>query len=304
MKNTLLMMALGLVMAGAPSRTCAENWELGRFGATNSPLIWSGYIFIDGHYMDAPYQVQQHGWGLFVNGTYLDEAIYRDIVYPPSNRPLVTIDPPMPTNLVATNTIDEFWANPDVKQKWRYLKDQNIRGTNLLAIVTNFFAAMPCITQVTSRFIGNDTWDINISGYNGSSELVQMPFPAWTLPPNPPTPPDSELRTDASNTWSLIQGNLKSGRSLWSNGHGVTLTGFPPSSNLVVALRITNATTKLAALRALGELNGVMGDIQNTEINLGHILTAFTASTQLEQRVSGDMTWTNNVPSSIPQPSP
>lgn len=281
-----------------------DPWAVNRLGATNSAAISTGYVFIDGRYVDAPYQVQQHGRGIFINGEFLNEAVRREFVFPPVDRPLVTVDPGVPTNFSPTSTFAEVWADAATIQKVCYWRDQSIRGTNLLIAATNFFASCGCFTQTVVTSTGPDTWDLDVYDRSGSATLVMLPFPAWTLPPRPPTPPDAELRTLASRQWQEFQDSLRSGRALWANGKGVTECGPPPSSNLVAILRMTDASAKLSQLAALGELGGVIGDTQNVEINLGRVLTAFSASSQLEQRVNGDSSWTNGIPSAIPQPAP
>lgn len=282
-----------------------DPWAISRLGATNSELIWSGYVFIDGHYIDAPYQIQQYGYGMFVNGTFVDEAVLKKAVFPPQPQAAVTNDPGWPTNIVSTNTFVDIMDNAITRMKFLYFRDMNIRGPSLLEATTNYFAHFSCLTQLTIRATDTNSWDLIYLDHSTSQVVVLgIPFSDWDSAPAPSSPPDSVLVTDAVLRCRSIQNNLKHGACIWANGRTIVEYGRAPSSNLIQTLRLTNVSTKLAQLLSLGELAAAVGDTNNVELSLGHILTGFTASTQLEQRIAGDMTWTNFVPLSVQQPSP
>ncbi|MFO7871562.1 MAG: hypothetical protein R6V03_09050 [Kiritimatiellia bacterium] len=77
--------------AGDP---CLTN----RFGRSWSDPIYTGYLLVDGRYIDAPYVVEQRGYKIMVNGVQVERVDPRCVLPSPPPEP-VTEDPGMPQDL-------------------------------------------------------------------------------------------------------------------------------------------------------------------------------------------------------------
>jgi len=104
----------------SPSKEMTELYvkELGGITGTS---INSGFIFIDGRYLDAPYIVSRKGLGIFVNDVFVKKSA---VQWPPVDM-RVKEDPGFPSldGITENTTFDEFtkkcWAQ--LAPKCRYL---------------------------------------------------------------------------------------------------------------------------------------------------------------------------------------
>ena len=80
MKTKIILMSLFFAAA-----LHAEDLMVERFGMSRAEPVYTGYVFINGRYLDAPYIVEQRGVGLFINGHRFDTVnlIFRGQTTPP-----------------------------------------------------------------------------------------------------------------------------------------------------------------------------------------------------------------------------
>ncbi len=93
--------------APAAERSATDPYATNWFGCSFSEPIYSGYVFVKGKYIDAPYVVEQRGFALFINGVFIENSVNPRLVYPDPPKAPVTEDPGFPADLTATNGVIE-----------------------------------------------------------------------------------------------------------------------------------------------------------------------------------------------------
>ncbi len=111
------------IPAGAP-----EDYPelISWFGYSRSEPIWSGYLFVEGRYIDAPYVVEQRGREIYVNGHRV-YAMLQDskLFLTPYDAPLHEEPPPpkVPEDVMNYREIVQY---PDVLRLYQYWRTQKL----------------------------------------------------------------------------------------------------------------------------------------------------------------------------------
>jgi hypothetical protein len=269
-----------------------DEYLTNRFGRSWSDPIYNGYLIVDSRYINAPYVVEQRGFVIFVNDVKVEDGADVRSVLPPPELPLVTEDPGLPTNLTRTSSIGEALMHPVRTAKVRYWNHLGLYGEKRIEAEIQFLSSMPCVSKV--ELTGNDgpmgTKELMVYDYSGKPTLMGAQF-------TPPTVlkrwTDEELYKSICRSRGSIEALLRSGETIIGLNGGLVTGGHSIEPNerwraIVVELAVGSPREeKRARLRALGLGSGHGLDYARYAPN-------FHVSTQLMDRVSGNLNWTNN----------
>ena len=171
-----------------PGDECLTN----RLGRLWGKPIDTGYLIVDGKYIDAPYIVEQRGYKVFVNGVQVDRLDPRSVLPLPPPAP-VTEDPGMPDDLTRDSSLGQAIMDSTVVEKWRYWMHINLYGEERVRAEIEYLSSLPCIARVEDtkrQGLGRHTRQLRLWDHKGRT--LELPVP---LAPSPPRvmPKDESL---------------------------------------------------------------------------------------------------------------
>ena len=263
-----------------------------RLGRSWSEPIYTGYLLVDGQYIEAPYIVEQRGYRTMVNGVQVERRDPRAVLPLPAPLP-VTEDPGMPGDLTKNSTLGEALRHPITVAKRQYWDYIGLKGQKRLDLEKAYIASLPCVARVedTGQPGVFDSRRVVIHGYSGEKELCM-----FFLSPMPSRVQlsDEALYKYSRNGRRYTENSLR-GRSLIfvSNG-SVGAEGFSPDSSprwkkiFETMAGDLSPEEKLSKLKHLGFLNKIDSvRSANNFFSIDH----FKPTEQLWKRLKEDESW-------------
>ncbi len=279
--------------APPPGDPCLTN----RFGRSWSEPIYSGYLFVDGRYIDAPYVVEQRGYILLVNGVRTEPgADIRRVLPPPppAPPPANPKDPGAPTDLTRESSLVEVLMHPVVGAKQRYWSNTGFYGEERVKATIEYLEAIPSVARVedTGEEVLRNQRSITIYDHHG--RRIGLNVPLGPLPPPPPKPTEEELHKVIIDMRRLMETRLKQNGAVFINGNQLRATypGVKANARWQDIFRTfasdASLEDKVERLKALGFLP----DHKTVETSTAfYPVKDFKASDQIWNRLSGDKTW-------------
>lgn len=267
-----------------------DPYLAGKLGFSWSDPIYAGYLIVRGQYIDAPYVVEQRGYGIFVNGVFVENAIDLRMLFPIPEPPPVTEDPGVPAGITRETSIGDALSDPMIGKKHDYWSNKQIWGQDRAKVALEYYAKLPCISkveQVSPR-------DIRITDQFGHSVDVEIP---QGPPPPDPNPSHEEQYKLCMLAAKRSIGTLKSGQLAFvGNGGYVAILGYPDATSewrekFNVMAGDMSPEEKTKRLREF--------DFLGPRETLSTFPLSFRPTPQLWKRLSGDWSWTNDAPARI-----
>jgi len=267
----------------------ATNW----FGVSKSAPIYSGWLIVKGKYIDAPYIVEQRGFGIFVNDVMVEQAVQPKLVFSPKQGPFpaADIDPGSPMDLSKTNTGRQAMVNGVSSMKKRYLRRVYTNDEEYVEHLKKYYESLPCVASATIEGKGPSAEIVIIDYYGKKSYLgTACSFEA----PLPYTRED--MQKSCGRQKMRLETNLKRGFMMTSYGPGIFHEeGGPGADERWRAIFATLESAippedKFNHLKALGYFGG--HETAGWAIPLFRdFLANFQGSAQMHQRLNGDNSW-------------
>ncbi len=223
----LAVVVLAFIAAVLYAGTAVED-----LGVTKGEPIETGFLFVDGKYIDAPYVVERRGVDIYVN----DVLVQRGREYPPYDYRVETDPGDPPADIPPFGPIpkgvdgrgrDTYWS-----KKARYLV-QHYDETTACEMLIAVYRKSPFIKEVT---VSPDAPDVLILvDQEGNSH--NMFFTTWSKLGKPPRTQE-EILKEAEDSRLLWESRLK----------GATNTTFIKSGGGLVGLAGENAVGVINAL--------------------------------------------------------
>jgi len=148
--------------------------HIAEFGETSGEAVDKGFMFVDGHYIDAPYVVTRKGLGLFVNNIMIQGPARW-----PIQRPTLTdsISPEGRANpeIPATINQDSSSFDPDVLNylglKRAYLLN-NYSKEQAVQRIRDLYNQLPCVKQ--AKLDPRDPEILNVTWSDDSTDRVRL----------------------------------------------------------------------------------------------------------------------------------
>ena len=267
-----------------------DPYLVNHFGFSWSAPIYSGYLIVRGQYIEAPYVVEQRGYGIFVNGIKVEDAVDLRTLFPIPEPPPVTEDPGLPTSITQNTPLPEALSDPMVAKMHDYWNYKQTWGDERIKEAVDYFKKLPCIRNVEQ--LRPDT--IKVTDNSGLTINILV---ARTPPPPDHKPSDEVLYRFCMSTMKRYCRTLESGQlGFVGNGGIVATCGYPETAErwrekfkvMTSDLPPEEKTRRLRELGFLGAHEGVWD-----------FPMQFRATDQLWKRLSGDWSWTNDAPARI-----
>ena len=263
-----------------------------RFGRSWSEPIYTGYLIVDGQYIEAPYIVEQRGYRTMVNGIQVGTRDQRSVLpLPPP--PAVTEDPGIPNDLTENSTLGEALRHPVTVAKRRYWDYIDLKGQERLNLEKAYFSSLPCVARVddTGQPGVFDSRRVVLYDHTGDNTLCMFRLS--------PTPPKVQLSDEVLYKYSrdgrrYTENSLR-GRMFVFAGNGTVGAMHPPGNS---SLRWQNIFETMAGdlspaekLRKLKHLGLVSKNKSLKTAESFYPVTYFQPTAQLWQRLKNDDSW-------------
>lgn len=294
---TLIIFAV-TVMADwehAPSPP-GDEYLTNRFGVSWSEPIYSGYLLVDGKYIDAPYIVEQRGYKIMVNGTQVERIDPRTVLPLPSPEP-VTEDPGLPQDLTHDSSLAAATWNTVYKKKRQYWDHLGLSGEERVRQTVEYLSQFPNIARVEDTGESRGPVGRLLMLYDHRGQSMPLGIESGTPSPKPPVA-DETIYGSVLDASASMERALKNRRLvLVRNGVLCAESDRPDSSSrwqstFEIMAGDLPPEVKLIRLKALG----LIREHETLRQAEGFFpVTYFQPSAQLWQRLSGDPAWTNEV---------
>ena len=293
-----LMLAAGLLCLPAARAAdelppAGDVWATNWFGVSKGEPIYSGWMIVKGRYIDAPYIVEQRGYGIFVNDLLVEYAVQPKTVFAPKQEPIppANIDPGYPTDLTKTNTGSQAMVHGISSMKKRYLRQKFTNDEEYVEHLKQYYESLPCVASAIIEGSGS-TAEILITDYYGKKSYL-----GTTCSFEAPRPYTREnMQKSCGFHKSNLEDYLKQGFMVTSYGPGIFHQEGAPGADerwraIFAALESSlSPEEKFNRLKALGYFSG--SDTAGWAIALFRdFLINFQGSAQMHQRLNGEDTW-------------
>jgi hypothetical protein len=275
--SAILFSLYALAQAAPHPEEAPSPNQLAQYGmVTNVATLTNGFVFIGSHYLDAPYHVTQQGLGVYIN----DRLVDRVCVLAPVQS--ITSPPTIPAS-VSTNTIlysDEVCA---YRQQVTLYCKQNMPPEEEYSKKIELLRLLPCVREIVYN---ETTTEYTMRSFRGE-ELCGILKPLGRK--------GIESTQDALQALARMrcyyEQSIHAGQVIMFAKGGSTRMQIPPMAvkrELPAILLLRNRNIKSAApeSRVSAQAQAVaQAGLRIDEKILPDLLTNFTASTQLEQRI-------------------
>lgn len=243
---------------------------------TNVPVITNGFVFIGNEYVDAPYEVTQKGLGIFINGHQID----RVWVLPPP--PRVEKEPMLPQG-ITTNTLFMSDTVLDYVHQVADYCVQHYDAEQSIEKTVELYRRLPCVSRVDY-----DSGSRKMIVYSFSGETntrVMLPSARGALRER------NDVVRSLDRTRSYYETALREGRAIFLVKQGSSRQELPASvvrRRLPAILLLRNRNIRSAPAHERASKQSEALAHAGLRLNPGllpDLLTNFTASSQLEQRI-------------------
>lgn len=301
--STLLALAgghLGHSDDGIPGTASGDAFLTQRLGRSWSEPVYTGYLLVNGRYIEAPYIVEMRGYVIFVNDVRVADGADLRRILPPPLPPAVTADPGRPTNVTSAMPIWRATMDAGVVAKGRYFDHLNLTGTERLRAFSELYSSLPCVVkvrEVPAAQYGRQS--LEVTDHAGETLTIGV----GDAPCRAPAPiSDADSLASVRISYDLVRRGLENGSLIVATGHRIRICGYGylSADQFAALFKAFESTASLAdkvsQLRSLGLLTAS----DNVESASAFFpLTGFEGSTQLWQRLKGDCAWTNSASSMI-----
>ena len=236
----------------------------------NKP-IETGFVFVDGKYIDAPYIVEAHDLAVYINGMHITSIS----TYPLKDK-RINEDPGMPVGvtkeagLAALDTVRGQNGRPHCGLKVGYLNQHFSKEEARIKII-EYFKALPYIKNVDD----SEKYILKLEDYYGETRLI------WTSPHGDVGPPKTieDLKAAAERTKSYFIKDLKLGYCIFYGKGGGTMLPRIVAARIFPKILETLRNTKLdyEAKNHILEKFGIS--------NRDFLIKNFEASEQFDKRL-------------------
>jgi len=147
-------------------RHAQQLLRVDKFGTATESPINTGFVFYDGQYLNAPYNVERKGLGIFVN----DKMVERPLQWP-VDVPSGDVDPELPSVINSETSIYDEVFTKYWQQKSAYLRKHHTRGEER-QIMEQLFRKLPFVTAV--KLDPNDICRLHVTTTEGRTFPVQL----------------------------------------------------------------------------------------------------------------------------------
>jgi len=251
--------------------------QLKKFGETVGKPVESGFVFVDGRYINAPYRVCRRGLRILISDTPIAEWKQRPL--PDEEQKAASDDPGMPKGISEKSSWDDYCKLGHGALKYRYL-EQHFGSDGAMPRMLEYYRQLPFVKSVTLKR-ARDFSSVLIKCRNGGEELVDLRG----------LRPSGDIRTKKDIVDTLdgrrlhFEERLKAGACFFLSTKGPTLWfGRKKAArdlNLIVGI--------LRSEKALEEKRSLlqrMGMLPPHPTGFSALLTSFKGSEQLDDRIS------------------
>lgn len=253
-----------------------QRCQADEYGTTSSAPVHTGFVFIDGEYIDAPYVVTRKGLALAINGR---------IIQPPSgvSRTATTVPTSLPTDPAVPPDIDRETSkyNPFLRDylvaKFAYIRSR-YSGQEQRRLLREAYAALPCVEQ--SQLDPQNPEVLLVTWSDGKADRVLL-----VSPKRMPAKLDRESvlhRLEAQR--SMYEDRLRKGDYYFFFIAGGELTGPASGAAMIlpqlVPILCSNDTIEEKVQKAQAM------EIKLDRDMLEMMAMSFSASSQLDERIA------------------
>jgi hypothetical protein len=259
----------------APGAKEAQAGTITELGVTEGQPIDSGFVFLDGRYIEAPYKVSRRGGSVFINETLIRKCSEWPVPWFKE----VTEDPGLPAGLTRNSTFEDLripgkppdnWAARKCRWLLAHYPPEEARSRFI-----EYILQLPFVKKVESR--GPE--EVLVELHNGRT--VDMDLTVRDLTP----PTKEQVVREIDRIRKDLQGRLAKGDCyfFFTKGPEISCGKGKAARDLGLMAEILRSGTakeeKATLLRRMGLLPP--GDFGS----LDQFLTRFQASDQLDKRI-------------------
>lgn len=244
------------------------------FGVEEGKPIDSGFLFIEGRYIDAPYVVTRKGLEVFVNG----HVVLR-IGLPAREPPSGDVDPELPSKLNSTTSPYDNIYKDYIRKKTAYVQKHHTRDEER-KIMAQVYASLPFVKKTELSSDGTTLKVVYMD--TAGNEITDSILLA---PPRRKGKFDREtLLRRIEKKRARFENSLSDGRCLFifSGSRTTTHKGFVKSTLPMVIETLRSNLALEDKFRQLREAG--LNWVKPTDAS-GALVTQFSASQQLEERL-------------------
>lgn len=264
-----------------------------RFGITRSEPVYSGYVFVNGHYVDAPYVIEQRGVGLFVNG-HRYWRLVEERWFPGQYQTPLYEDPGTPDDIDEETSIRSAIDHPVSRKKEQYWRTMELSDNDYIRRYIDYYNSLPNIAEV----VPSNTTDplrssITLLHHDGTTWGLRFRNTGKIIRRLPAFPGSETIMVRIlSNRESAIR-RYTDQRMLIVSGNGKAQWKREPPDGWQAVVRVLESghvvADKIDQLHRLGFISDE--ELEDASEKLGALLTDFKATDQLRQRLAGDDSW-------------
>ncbi len=243
-------------------------------GSSFSKPINSGFVFINGEYVEYPYIISRQGFKICIN----DKKVYEWTQWPLPTKS-IEIDHGVPKELTEKSSLDDVLHNEIVDKKFRYLC-QHFPEEIVMKKMIEYYKILPPVRGVVQK--DNFECMIVIHLKNGESATIDL------SPPSPDSVSSGNFRE--KNVLEVLGETEEDYVQQLRNGDTIF---FFPACDFSFGKEKTERNLKLVVeiLRSKREVSQKINLLQRLDIlppdpaPFASLLNSFKASSQLDQRI-------------------
>jgi hypothetical protein len=125
-----------------PGVATQPDLRIDEAGITAGEPIHTGFVFVDGRYLEAPYVISRRGIALFAN----DTMIRPPLPWPSHTRPAGDVDPPLPLTIDRKTSFYDPIVRAYLDQKTAYIEGQTGAGDERQAM-ESMYRSLPFVKE-------------------------------------------------------------------------------------------------------------------------------------------------------------
>lgn len=168
----LAIAALALVCQISSEAATNEISSVKDLGMTEGKPITNGFVFIDGKYIDTPYDVTRRGHGIFINGYLVEQPCPWPI--PEKPKPAIpTKDLKMPVSITKNTSQYDKDLIKYLGNKQAYYRS-NLGEKEMVKMMVQVYQELPCVLKASA---GRDEEHISVTWADGSTMEHRLILP-------------------------------------------------------------------------------------------------------------------------------
>jgi len=239
---------------------------------TSESIVDNGFVFWDGKYLEAPYEIERRGLGVFING----EIIVRPLEWPVKEYD-GDEDPKIPSEINSESSINDEIVNDYLMKKHAYLRKHNAIDEER-QIMEEVIKKLPFVTEVKPDSKDKSIVHIKTTeGLTFSQSLVSMR--------------GREVKYDKDSVLQRVEAQRTHFQDALAKGACYLLSSRGGNTRLATSSVVDKLIPMIKILRSGISPGEKLLEIQNSGVNIPddiikELVTNFSASSQLETRLS------------------